>query len=349
MRATRWALALTLSSIAKSVVWSDDLLPPNLNKLRSLMNTWAKEDINYAQIRKALGVNRRNNHTTIVLGVFSKVEPRHKRNRDIREIARGSWMQHPNVCFLEKHMNDTEGCRVYVTFVVGNDHMGGQNMLERVPDSEGASWLPFERGVLELPTTDRNWNQKSFAWFRYASRRWPWADYIGKADETVFVHVQNVLAGAADASADNCTRAYLGRPWACTEKDCPPTDCGPALGHNALPGHNATGFPNRPDCWTYMQGGMYLLNQQLALNLTKTGEAFENKNMQEELGVARAAQNYLDQIEGDCLYIWNRSQVFMNRAYHHADRDVGDFPKGVSDEWNDFYGESSYEWHRFYE
>lgn len=275
----------------------------------------------------------------IVLGVFSVVEPRRKRENKVRHSIRLSWMDHPAVCLLD---NITDTCVIHVAFVVG-DSGKVQRRMKRIPEQGGASWVqiplnppgtPEQPGVLELNITENMDNGKSFAWFEYASRRWDWADYVFKCDEDVFIHVDNLLEGIAEANAPGtCPEAYLGRVWTCLgNESCPPRSCGPPLGHDFW----AYDAPNTSGCWTYMQGGMYGMSRQLASDITEPDGFFSlHRDGYEDMVTGQAVAQYAE-LHRKCLYIWDSQQVAKDHMYHHM-RGPNEHPGGVSSAWDRYY------------
>lgn len=272
----------------------------------------------------------------VILGIFSRVEPQRIRGKHIREIIRNSWMDHPAVC----HLDDiTDGCVIRVVFVVGDSQKAMQKKMKRKRDKRGASWLLDEKGLLELNITENMDSGKSFAWFDYASRRYTWADYIAKCDEDVFLHVDNFLEGIDQASAKaHCPRAYLGRPWTCVDNDiCPPDACGPPVNHNYWAYDKDAEAEREGRCWSYMQGGMYGMSRRVALEVTKKGGFFSKHQVgYEDMMTGYALANTYGK-DKPCLYVWNSTQVSMDRMYVHL-RGRNEHPGGVSLAWDRYYG-----------
>lgn len=235
--------------------------------------------------------------TKIVLGIFTTLTDRDKA---MRSVLRDTWMQHPDVC---TYPDRTDACNIVVFFVACKKN--------ELPINSGPVFLKNEDDVLLLNRAEVS--GKAYAFFRMASRRFPWADYIGKAEQSVFLHAANFID--AMPREGGCKNAYLGSPGSCTEKKCPPPSCGPPAEGNLTQFSNAAG---EKDCWSYMQKSLYVLSRPMAKSITHTGGFFDgNKVGTEDVQTGLAVAHYARE-NGTCVQVWNASTVAADRLYYAA-------------------------------
>lgn len=187
-------------------------------------------------------------HLRLVIGVFSRAG---RHDAPYRQVIRSTWMQQRGVCTLPS-AGPASDCNVYATFVVGNN--GG--------------WSTGEGDLTVLPMKENMNGGKTRAWFEHATTHYGWATHVAKMDTDAFPYVQLILT-ALGGFAASCDNVYGGVPVTCTgEAYCPPRGCGYSVGDDFMQ-YRYRG--NMADCFSYMQGGFYVLSFGLAANASKSG------------------------------------------------------------------------------
>lgn len=271
---------------------------------------------------------------TAMVGIFTTVHPTdgpNARNVRIRDILRRTWMQHPRVCPVD---NETADCAIRVAFVAGMLDFEEEWKRENVVAPEhplDMAHLRSEPDVLLMNVRENMNSGKTFYWLQQASRRFPWADYVGKLDDDAFLHATTVLdVLPTKAQAKGC-EAYIGKPWTCLGVHCPPRYCGPPADKDFM-----KYVPGVPYCWSYMQGGFYVLSRQLAMDLTVPDHYFyHHKEGAEDLLTGQAVAHYARE-KSLCVHTLGGEDVAHDKLFFHA-RSKNEHPGGVSGAWNEFY------------
>lgn len=239
------------ADVGASNASSCSVRPPGVSHFAERWNQFMEKE------RKDLNLKREVDHAApkVIVGVFSKAGCE---DVPYRDAIRSTWMQQPLVCNLSD-FSPPASCRVYVTFVLGNN---------------GAA--TGETDLTILPTEENMNCGKTWAWFRYASKRYNWAKYIVKMDMDAFPHFSSFLAGLQRHRLEHkCRNVYGGRPWRCGNKvyDCPSPSCG-----FPVKGDFMRYEVDDPSCYSYMQGGFYLLSRKLAKNVSRLGGWWHNQS-----------------------------------------------------------------------
>lgn len=217
----------------------------------------------------------------LVLGVMSTAG-----QGPYRDVIRGTWMSQRGVCPLSGGPAPG-GCSVYVAFVLGARGPGG------APAEDRRMVAGPEEDVLLLNISENMNHGKTYAYFRHVVRAHPWATHVGKMDMDAYPYIHKLVTSLREPH--HCKAAYIGRPWTCYHsKKCPPAGCGKPVGHDFLQycGEGLAGqHCGMQPCWTFMQGGLYLMSRELAQGLTAAGSAWERRH-----------QGYEDAITGRAVY-----------------------------------------------
>jgi len=224
----------------------------------------------------------------VVAGVFSRVG---SEDRPFREVVRSTWMARPYICTLKQRSGPEEGCLMYVTFVVGKNGT--------VPDDEDVTVLPIRENM------DCG---KSPAWFRYASTTYRWATHIIKMDMDAFPYVPTLVAAIRDFPT-GCQNLYGGRTrlpryW----------EPNPALRKRPIGGDFLK--CGTKGCWSYMQGGLYLLSAELARNASRPGgwwQEASKKCHSEDVTAGQAIHKYA-MVNGICV---GALQIKVGKEFWH--------------------------------
>jgi len=196
----------------------------------------------------------------VVIGVFSRAGCK---DAPFREVIRTTWMSLPGVCKLSSS-GPRANCSVYVTFVFGGGQANG------------------EKDVTILPIKENINCGKTPSWFQHAATTYPWATHVAKMDMDAFLHVSafvNVLRNFSSG----CENVYAGHSYVSSEDRpwLPPKGCGHPVGSDFL-AYQTTRSPG--SCWSYMQGGFYVLSRELAKNVSQPGGWWqeESQNCRDE-------------------------------------------------------------------
>merc|ERR1719367_2265576 len=107
---------------------------------------------------------------------------------------------------------------------------------------------------------------KTYTFFNYVMRKFPWATHVGKMDMDAYPYIYKLVTSLQ--KPHHCKAAYIGRPWTCYHfKKCPPPGCGKPVDNDFLKycGEGLAGqHCGMKPCWTFMQGGLYLMSMDLA-------------------------------------------------------------------------------------
>lgn len=148
---------------------------------------------------------------------------------------------------------------------------------------------------------------KTHAWFKYAVESFPWATHIGKKDMDAYPRMPQLVGSLAQHTPPN-NLAYIGVPFThhtCGGgPNCPPVECGPPM-------NGALKYPH-PNCWSYMQGGLYILSSNLA-KLVVPHPAWNHVGC-EDLEIGKAVHAAVSSLPSDTLVAaWNP------QAWDHAE------------------------------
>jgi len=230
---------------------------PGLSRFKSQWNTFMGMERFKARLQRQ---PQKPTNVAVVVGVFSRAGCE---DVPFRQAIRSSWMTLPEVCALTP-AGPKPHCSLYVTFVVGQSGKADEDSSE--PD---LTVLPMEENL--------NCG-KTPAWFNFAATQYTWATHIVKMDMDAFPFVSSLLASMR-SFRNKCQNVFGGRPWSHRAEE-------PAWQGQQVPGL-------QPGSW--MQGGLFLLTPQLALNASAPGGWWveESKKCRpEDLVAGLAIHNY---------------------------------------------------------
>eukprot|EP00928_Gymnodinium_smaydae_P018618 TRINITY_DN17099_c0_g1_i1.p1 TRINITY_DN17099_c0_g1~~TRINITY_DN17099_c0_g1_i1.p1 ORF type:complete len:339 (+),score=20.93 TRINITY_DN17099_c0_g1_i1:76-1092(+) len=244
-------------------------LPSDFRLLRSSFHELMETD---PSMQKPLKPGKR----TLFMGVPVRLE-----RADVRITIRRSWMSQPGICRVTTGFHKAEAdksCALYTSFVVGG-----------ISNSTG---LPLDCIVGQdcFPVQEEgDLSKKTRAFFRKALKEFQWATHIGKIDTDVFPRFYKVLPvmpeGQYSLIGDMLDNFGCGG-----KKFCPPDGCGKSIGGNLLQYKIVEG----KTCWTFPQGGLYILSRDLASGAfdEEIQSALPNTGGNEDLMVGWAAHEY---------------------------------------------------------
>jgi hypothetical protein len=231
-----------------------------------------------------------------------------------QKVIRDTWMNQGGVCNLLGEEVPRAGCSIYVAFVMG-----------RRSDSSGT---PLRDGLyLDI---EENMNLgKTFAFFRFAARQFPWAMHIAKMDMDAFPHLHKVMVNLYGSEKPcwakyeywgtkfgrkNCEWAAWGRSF--TDK-CPDDSCVKKL-----------------PCADQMNGGMYGLSRDLALEATEPGTIWAKYPVGGEDATTGYRLHQWAHDRGKCVSMW-----MMADGYFHMTGGSGSVEKPTygGQSVNEFY------------
>jgi hypothetical protein len=210
------------------------------------------------------------------------------------------------------------GCSVYVAFVMGRDN---RSTSSRTPLSDGL-YLDIEENINE---------GKSMAFFRYASRQFPWATHIGKVDMDAFPFLHKIMTNlygsekpcrakyeywGAKRGTKNCDHQPWGRSFI---DNCPDDSCVKKL-----------------PCADQVNGGMYGLSRDLAFDATQPGDVWETGPIGPEDGITGTRLHQWSHKYSKCV-----SMFMMADSYFHmiGNRGSVSYPSYGDQSRNTFYDE----------
>mmetsp|Transcript_63529 Transcript_63529/g.148137 ORF Transcript_63529/g.148137 Transcript_63529/m.148137 type:complete len:370 (+) Transcript_63529:63-1172(+) len=253
----------------------------------------------------------------LVMGIFTT-----RREASYRSVIRDTWMTKPGVC--KAPQGPTATCSVYVAFVQGN---GLWSSLE-------SSTEVVQGDMIFLPTRENMDRGKTLEYFRLALVLYPWATHLGKMDSDVFPK-WSVIVDSLGKTRPGC-ESYVGRPWSCHDKEyCPPKRCGPPT-RGRFRVYDAA---NRGTCWTYMQGGLYIVSRtllSLATELLGHWERYPNGPEDARAGQAIFVATKRHNL---CVGTWPQALAQSNVTYFHfrqGSEGKDDCPC-ISPEWATYY------------
>lgn len=244
----------------------------------------------------------------LVLGVFAYQNL--KDGDTVRGVIRDSWMQQPGVCWVQ--LGQKSNCTVYTAFVLGS-RLPAESMVEEV--------------VLNI---QENMNfGKTYQFFHYAASHYPWATHIGKMDLDTFPFLHRLTWSLYRHMDSGCehfvgaamdfTRCGKNRAW------CPPKECGSPVGGNFLEFNTTI---DQTKCWSYMQGGLYLMSMPLATNVSAAHSAWKWHQVGFEDLVTGKMVTYYGRKHSLCIRSWNPL------AWDHVnDKEKADPSHSVSRNW----------------
>lgn len=255
----------------------------------------------------------------VLVGVFTHFS---ERSTAYRDLLRNTWMQQAGVCIYPK-MGDE--CVIVAMFVAC-----AKRLRE---DAASPVFDPNEPDMLILNMYDSDVNGKSFEWFKLAATHFAWADYVARAKEDTYLHVGRLLDALPQ---DECSQAYLGKPWTCAIKNCPPLSCGPPVKRSILLYNDPT---NRTDCWSFMDGGFYALSRSLMVDITLPDGFYEkNKKGLENLQVGLAVTEYARRT-GKCVRVWDAAEIGSDSIFYNPESN-GHYLTEISDAWRPYVASS---------
>ena len=214
----------------------------NLVVLNKTWNSW------YLTDRGSWTKKTLNKRVRLVLGVLSTRE-----SGKYEEIITNTWWKRPGLCMITD--GPSENCSVYTAFVHG--------IRKNAPKVNATD-------VLTLDVKEGMMSGKSFASFQYAANNYQWATHIGKMDLDTYPSLFELVESM---DTDKQSESYIGqvidhhgcgghknKRWF-----CPPEGCG-------YPRHrNFLDYAGGNDCWSYMQGALYIISLHLAQGATAPG------------------------------------------------------------------------------
>jgi len=225
----------------------------------------------------------------LIIGVFSVGSA-----TEYQKVIRDTWMNQRGVCNLMGEKVPRAGCSVYTAFVMGRDY------------SNDSAWTPSGDGL--YLDVQENMNQgKTMAFFRFAARQFPWATHIAKMDMDAFPFLHKVVASlygsekpcrakyeywGAKFGSKHCENYPFGRTFT---DNCPDDSCVKKL-----------------PCADQMNGGMYGLSRDLALEATEPGDVWAQGAAGGEDGVTGRRLREWSHKNNKCVSMW-----MMADSYFH--------------------------------
>merc|ERR1712032_944188 len=148
---------------------------------------------------------------------------------------------------------------------------------------------------------------KTFAFFHTAARQFPWATQIAKVDSDAFPFVHKMVKRLYGEERCRAKYEYWGSPFGKKHCDheardfrtlCPEDSC----------------MMTTQECHDQMDGGLYGLSRDLALDATERGTAWERGRGGNEDGNTGSRLHEWAQERGQCVSMWNMRDSY----YHHA-------------------------------
>eukprot|EP00450_Noctiluca_scintillans_P003191 CAMPEP_0194501390 /NCGR_PEP_ID=MMETSP0253-20130528/22648_1 /TAXON_ID=2966 /ORGANISM="Noctiluca scintillans" /LENGTH=303 /DNA_ID=CAMNT_0039343357 /DNA_START=72 /DNA_END=983 /DNA_ORIENTATION=+ len=215
-----------------------------------------------------------------------------------QQAVTDTWFNQPGVCLAEE--GPKVGCNVYVCFVLGQGV---------VPEGMDNSTFTTKQYV-ELEDEENNNSGKSFAWFHFASRRYPWASHVGKLDMDSFPDIRKMVLSLEGHMTDSCARHFVGYAQdfpLCQGDDCPKReDC---IGVREL--------PNEKNCQFLVLGEGYILSRDFAAELSSTdGYWHTNRIGEEDVLTSRAVAHFVQENRA-CVKWWDSESILHFRYWGH--------------------------------
>ena len=196
----------------------------------------------------------------LLVGVFST-----ENDFKYQKVIKKTWMNHPGVCPVGG--GQKPGCTVYVAFVVGNS--GVQCSAQDTVDlNDGVLMESNDTYVLKLCIHENMNKGKTLTWFYHASRKYPWATHIAKADMDLFPWMAKLTTVLYKLTAFP-NYEYLGAAGmhgSSTRPDC--RNNGNLTPSNLTCPYYA-GFDIQRYSGQWMTGGFYGFSRNLALAVTE--------------------------------------------------------------------------------
>uniref|UniRef100_A0A7S4SRM9 Hexosyltransferase n=1 Tax=Alexandrium monilatum TaxID=311494 RepID=A0A7S4SRM9_9DINO len=264
---------------------------PGLSRFKSQWNTFMGMERFKARLQRQ---PQKPTNVAVVVGVFSRAGCE---DVPFRQAIRSSWMTLPEVCALTP-AGPKPHCSLYVTFVVGQGGKADEDSSE--PD---LTVLPMEENL--------NCG-KTPAWFNFAATQYTWATHIVKMDTDAFPFVHTLLA-SIHYFPPLCENVFGGRSWVTPAQGGNESERGLPVNNNFL----KCGPDKAKGCWSYMQGGLYLLTTELARKVSAPGGWFQEESkkcLPEDLVTGRAVHRYALE-KGICvsaLRFWKGKEYWHN-------------------------------------
>lgn len=252
---------------------SSKIPPPNI-----FAKLWERN------LQKEEGASDFPSDVKLAVGIF--LTEKYTRHDEVTKVIKRTWMSQKGVCLLKD--GQKPGCGVYVAFILGRSSSSSHDQDELV-----------------LNVTENMNKGKTFDFFRHVAKAYPWATHIGKMDLDTFPYLHRLTESLHDHLASGkCQNHYVGDPMNYTKCGywpwCPPKNCSVPIDEDFLKFKH--GMKN---CWSYMQGGMYVLSTAMVRDLTKPGSMWSQQRKGfEDLRTGKAV-GWFAKYYHKCVATWN--------------------------------------------
>merc|ERR1719277_2178677 len=231
-------------------------------------------------------------------------------------------MRQRGVCNLLGEGVPRAGCSVYAAFVIG-----------RVGEAHLSDGLYLD--------VEENMNDgKTFAFFSLAVRQFPWATHIAKMDMDVFPLLHKVVTSLYGSDKPFTAKYEFWGVKRGTHA-CTRDPSGRSFTENCPAGSDAKRLP----CADMVNGGLYGLSRDLALEATEPGGHWAEENTGPEDGVTSTRLREWSREHGKCVSMW-----MMADSYFHMTGSIGSVPVRnialVNQSANDYFRETYDQPHR---
>jgi len=169
-------------------------------------------------------------------------------------------------------------------------------------------YMGDEDDVFLVNCTENMNRGKTYRFFQTMVQKFPWATHVGKMDTDTFPYLHRLTASlSVHANGNECKNQYVGSPMdfeTCGSWEwCPPAECGPPVGGDLLK-FNAQSNAGQ-NCWSYMQGGMYVISAPLLREVTGPNTLWSMWQAGfEDMKVGRILMIH-GRKTGQCIATWN--------------------------------------------
>jgi len=209
--------------------------------------------------------------------------PCRRDDADYRAIVRQTWMSQHGVCKVWERGVGGQPCAVTVSFVIGTDSEDQKLPTDCVKSNDCF-------GVVTPEGSGSEMGKKTIALFRKALRDFPWATHVAKMDMDAFPHLQEWLSEVP--AGPYSLGGWMLDHYGCGSLAfCPPKECGHPINGNLL---EYAGQGDTQKCWSYPQGGFYVLSRALAQGVfdESTGTCNHGPFGVEDLMVGKSAVEF---------------------------------------------------------
>lgn len=244
---SRYAEKTNASPTGGSIVHFAGALPDYVDELRSKWKLKADADPDF---NKSIHVN----HESQILFMV----PSKKSEGAFRTAVRETWMDQVGIC--NANNGPKIGCMMYVLFAyVDSTDREVPSDCSKAKDCVGADG---QEGFKHL-------GEMTISLYRKVLEAYPWATHIGKLDMDTFPHFQRLLPSIPQGKY-SLTGNMVDHRGCGSASYCPPEQCSKPIDGNLLnylfwSGRRHIGVSVH--CWSFPQGGLYLLSRDLAVGV----------------------------------------------------------------------------------